>query len=161
MKHLVVVWLIFAGWAVQTPAAEAQSGIEGSITLSPAHGGPSRVGVPDSKPLANAEFVVEDETGKVAEFATDDAGRFRIALPPGHYTVSLKNKKRGIGENLGRLMSILQRGSRPRLNGIATVECAESAKKAGVGRSPNDPYLKDKVQVIEADVLLRKAFSSE
>ncbi len=98
MKHLVVVWLIFAGWAVQTPAAEAQSGIEGSITLSPAHGGPSRVGVPDSKPLANAEFVVENETGKVAEFATDDAGRFRIALPPGHYTVSLKNKKRGIGK---------------------------------------------------------------
>ncbi len=41
------------------------------------------------------------------------------------------------------------------------MECAESAKKAGVGRSPNDPYLKDKVQVIEADVLLGKAFSSE
>lgn len=98
MKRLVVVSLILAVLAAQTPAAEVQSGIEGAITLSPAHGGPSRVGVPDTKPLANAEFVVENESGKVAEFTTDEAGRFRIFLSPGHYTVSFKNKKHAIGQ---------------------------------------------------------------
>ena len=91
MKYLVVMLLVFAAWAAQMPTAEAESGIEGEITLSPIHGGPSQVGVPDSKALANAEFKVENESGGVAEFITDDAGRFHLSLPPGHYTVSLKN----------------------------------------------------------------------
>ena len=98
MKYLVVMLLVFAAWAAQMPTAEAESGIEGEITLSPIHGGPSQVGVPDSKALANAEFKVENESGGVAEFITDDAGRFHLSLPPGHYTVSLKNRKPGIGK---------------------------------------------------------------
>jgi hypothetical protein len=98
MKYLVVPLLVFAGWAAQMPAAEAQSGIEGEITISPAHGGPSRVGVPDSTPLANTQFVVENESGTVAEFTTDDAGRFHVSLPPGHYTVSLKSRKPALGK---------------------------------------------------------------
>lgn len=67
------------------------------ITLGPTHGGPIRPGISSSKPLANATFVVENEKGIVTSFTTDDQGRFRISLAPGHYTVSLKDKKGGIG----------------------------------------------------------------
>lgn len=97
MKYLVVLCLLFLGCTTKTATGEVQSRIEGTITLSPAHGGPSRAGVPNSTPLRNAEFVVEKEDGAVAEFATDAEGRFRISLPPGHYTISLKNKKSVIG----------------------------------------------------------------
>jgi hypothetical protein len=41
---------------------------------------------------------VEDEKGaEVTSFTTDDQGRFRVPLAPGHYTVSKEGKKRGIG----------------------------------------------------------------
>ena len=86
--------------SAQTPtpsSANSDTGIEGTISASPAHGGPVRVGVPNSRPLANSEFVVENANGTVTSFKTDDQGHFRIALAPGHYTVSLKQKKARIG----------------------------------------------------------------
>ena len=74
------------------------TGIEGVITFGPTQGGPIRADTPSSKPLANATFVVENEKGaEVASFTTDDQGRFRVPLAPGHYTVSKEGKKRGIG----------------------------------------------------------------
>ena len=79
------------------PAPEPGTGIEGGITLGPTHGGPVRPGVPDSKPFANATFIVESEKGVVTSFATDDQGRFRISLAPGHYAVSLKDKQSKMG----------------------------------------------------------------
>jgi hypothetical protein len=42
-------------------------------------------------------FVVENEKRAVASFTTDDQGRFRISLAPGHYTVSMNGKKHRIG----------------------------------------------------------------
>ncbi len=75
----------------------AETGIEGVITVGPIHGGPVRPGIPSTKPLANATFVVGSETGAVAEFTTDDQGRFRVSLPPGHYTVTKKDQQKGIG----------------------------------------------------------------
>jgi len=48
-------------------------------------------------PLANAMFVVENNSGEVGSLSTDDQGRFRMALPPGHYKVSLKGRKSSIG----------------------------------------------------------------
>jgi hypothetical protein len=73
------------------------TGIEGVITFGPTQPGPVRADTPGSKPLANATFVVENEKGaEVASFTTDDRGRFRVLLVPGHYTVS-KGKKHGIG----------------------------------------------------------------
>ncbi|HJY52725.1 MAG TPA: carboxypeptidase-like regulatory domain-containing protein [Candidatus Udaeobacter sp.] len=48
-------------------------------------------------PLANATFVVENKTREVTSFTTDDQGRFRISLPPGHYKVFLRERKFGIG----------------------------------------------------------------
>jgi len=85
------------GQTQPTPTPQPGTGIEGVITVGPTHGGPTRVGVPDSKPLANRTFVVENEKGAVASFATDDQGRFRISLAPGHYTVSPKEKRPKIG----------------------------------------------------------------
>ena len=48
-------------------------------------------------PLPNATFGVEDNKGEVASFTTDDQGRFRASLAPGHYKVSLKGRKSSIG----------------------------------------------------------------
>ena len=75
----------------------AEPGIEGVITLSPTHPGPVRPGMISSKPLANATFVVGNENGAVAEFTTDDKGRFKVSLAPGHYTVTKKDRQKGIG----------------------------------------------------------------
>ena len=80
----------------QTPSA-GESGIEGVITISPANPGPVRADAAASKPLANATFAVEKNNGEVTSFITDDQGRFRVSLPPGHYKISLKGRKTTIG----------------------------------------------------------------
>src|SRR6267143_192366 len=68
---------------------EPGTGLEGVITVSPIRGGPSRADIPDSGPLANVAFVVENEKGVVGSFTTDDQGQFRISLAPGHYKRSM------------------------------------------------------------------------
>jgi len=90
---MVMTACVFAG---QTPSG-AETGLEGVIMISPTKPGPIRADAPGSQPLANATFVVENEKGEVASFTTDDQGRFRIPLPAGHYKVSIKGKKGGIG----------------------------------------------------------------
>ena len=80
----------------ETPSG-GESGIEGVITISPANPGPIRADAPASVPLPNATFVVENDNGKVASFTTDQQGRFRASLPPGHYKVSLEGRKSTIG----------------------------------------------------------------
>ena len=82
--------------AAQTPSG-GESGIEGIITISPARPGPARIDEAGSVPLANATFVIENNNGEVASFITDGKGHFRVALPPGHYKVSLKGRKTSIG----------------------------------------------------------------
>jgi hypothetical protein len=77
-------------------AADPATGLEGVITVGPVHGGPSRIGLPDSKPLGNTAFIAENQKGTVVSFITDDQGRFHLSLEPGHYTVSLKEKRLGI-----------------------------------------------------------------
>ncbi len=84
---------VFAG----QPPSGAETGIEGVITIGPTQPGPIRADTPGSQPLANAAFVVENEKGEVASFTTDDQGRFRISVPPGHYKVSIKGRKSSIG----------------------------------------------------------------
>lgn len=73
------------------------TGIEGVITVSPVHGGPIRVGVPSSRPLAATEFVVASDSGQAGSFTTDEQGHFHISVPPGHYTVTRKGAGHGIG----------------------------------------------------------------
>lgn len=97
-----IVWallfaILFAMETAPVFAATPETGIEGMITAGPVHGGPSRIGVSDSQPLANAAFVAESQNGTVTPFTTDDYGHFQLSLEPGHYSVSLKNKKGAIG----------------------------------------------------------------
>ena len=80
-----------------TPPPEPGTGLEGSISLHNISGGPVRQGVPDSKPLANTTFVVKKEDLTIASFTTDDQGRFRISLPPGHYSISKKDWTSRVG----------------------------------------------------------------
>jgi hypothetical protein len=74
-----------------------ETGIEGIITITPTQPGPVRADSPSSKPLAKATFAVENEKGEVASFTTDDQGHFRTTVPPGHYKVSMKERKSSIG----------------------------------------------------------------
>jgi hypothetical protein len=75
----------------------AETGIEGVITIDPTRPGPVRADDPSSRPLANTAFVVENQKGEVTSFTTDDQGRFRMPLAPGHYKVSLKGRTSSIG----------------------------------------------------------------
>jgi hypothetical protein len=76
---------------------EPETGLEGVISVSPVHGGPSRLGVPDSRPLANTPFVVKKGNDTITSFTTDDQGRFRISLAAGHYTISRKDWEGRVG----------------------------------------------------------------
>ena len=96
---IILVLLVMAACfsSGQTQPGSA-TGIEGVITFGPTQAGPVRADTPGSKPLANTTFVVEDEKGaEVTSFTTDDQGRFRVPLAPGHYTVSKEGKKHGVG----------------------------------------------------------------
>jgi len=79
------------------PQPESGTGLEGVVSVSPIQGGPSRMGVPDSRPLANTAFVVKKGDRIVTSFNTDDQGRFRISLPSGHYAISMKDWKGVVG----------------------------------------------------------------
>ena len=79
--------------SVSGSSSALTTGIEGSVSVGPMQGGPAIKGVPDSAPLANMSFVVEQAAGVVANFTTDDQGRFRVPLPPGRYTVRSANMK--------------------------------------------------------------------
>lgn len=78
-------------------APEQPSGIAGVITISPVRGGPIRIGAPNSRPLADTEFVVMSGEKEVASFTTGADGTFRVLLPPGQYSVRKKNHQTGIG----------------------------------------------------------------
>jgi hypothetical protein len=100
LLRIIFVLLALFSCLAETPptiASESETGIEGVISVGPIHGGPSRQGVADSRPLANAAFVVENENGPVTSFTTDDQGRFRITLAPGHCVVSMKDGKPRLG----------------------------------------------------------------
>jgi len=95
MKRAAIVAAAAMGCAIlsaMTTAATAtpspsSSGIEGIIMVSPSHPGPIRKDVPNAAPAANVTFVVMKGDERVAALTTDAEGRFRLLLPPGHYTV--------------------------------------------------------------------------
>ena len=102
LSHLLVIaFLVLVSPATNAGTSDTPGGIEGTVTVSPIHGGPSRLGVPDSAPLANASFFVESATGgQVATFKTDEKGHFKVALPPGRYAIRAEKtgmKGRGCG----------------------------------------------------------------
>jgi hypothetical protein len=93
----VLVSRVLLAETPSTPKTEPGTGLEGVIMVGPIQGGPTRQGVPDSRPLPNTEFVVVKENRTVASFKTDDEGRFRISLPSGHYMISRKDWEASIG----------------------------------------------------------------
>jgi hypothetical protein len=79
-------------------SSASTTGIEGTVSVGPIQGGPSRQGVPDSAPMANMPFVVENAAGLVTTFTTDEHGHFRVALAPGKYTIKIqKPQMKGLG----------------------------------------------------------------
>jgi len=67
------------------------TGIEGTVSLSPTHGGPTRKDEPDAAPLPNTAFDVLQETVTVTSFTTDAAGHFRVSVAPGRYSIKAHN----------------------------------------------------------------------
>jgi hypothetical protein len=61
--------------------------------MAPARPGPTREDIPNSAPLASTAFEVANEKELVASFVTDEQGRFRVVLAPGHYSVRMKEKR--------------------------------------------------------------------
>ncbi len=93
--------LLFCFAVTATPGVaqpDSGTGLEGEIRIGPTRGGPERIGVPNSKPLAHTAFVIKRDEKIVATFATDEQGRFRVLILPGKYTVS----KEGIKGKIGR-----------------------------------------------------------
>jgi hypothetical protein len=74
-----------------------KSGVEGTISIGPAMGGPTHAGANDSKPLPHTTFVVRRDETVIASFTTDDSGHFRVGLPPGHYTIARQTASHGMG----------------------------------------------------------------
>jgi len=100
LQPLLILFALFScvARAETQPTPQPEGGsLEGSISLHSISGGPVRQGVPDSKPLANTTFVVKKGDLTITFFTTDDQGRFRISLPPGHYSISKKDWNSRVG----------------------------------------------------------------
>ncbi len=73
--------------ASATPAPTGESGIDGSVTIGPTCP-VQRIESPCPDRPYEASITVLDAAGrKVAETRSDADGRFRVALPPGAYTL--------------------------------------------------------------------------
>lgn len=92
-----------------TATPNTNTGIEGTITISPVQGGPTRQGSPDSRPLANITFEVQQGDRAITSFQTDEQGHFRQTLEPGHYTISRKDWKGAVG-SYGPFEVLVSRG---------------------------------------------------
>ena len=97
LSTAVAVLIMCAGFLPGQTQSGSETGIEGVITIDPTRPGPVRADAPSSRPLANATFVVANQKGETTSFTTDDQGRFRTPLAPGHYKVSLKGRTSSIG----------------------------------------------------------------
>jgi|SRR5262245_48948473 len=94
---VLAVLIMCAGFLPGQTRSGSETGIDGVITISPIKAGPVRADAPSSRPLANIAFVVESQKGEIASFTTDNDGRFRVSLAPGHYKVSRKERTSSIG----------------------------------------------------------------
>jgi hypothetical protein len=71
------------------------TGIQGTVMVSPTRPGPIRAGSdkPNATPLSDATFRVTSSEGVVTTFTTDAQGHFRVSLKPGHYSVVLAENR--------------------------------------------------------------------
>ncbi len=101
LSLLLLVNLLMAVLGAVTALSETEplsTGIEGTFSISPTHGGPTRQGESDSAPLAGIVFEVTTKTGPVTTFTTDGSGHFRIPLAPGVYFIDRKGAKAKVGQ---------------------------------------------------------------
>jgi hypothetical protein len=91
---LGLLWISFVPGHMNSQTPSIATGIEGVISISPSHGGPVREGEANSAPLADTVFEAADSAGAATTFTTDNAGRFRMALPPGRYTIKMRGAKK-------------------------------------------------------------------
>jgi hypothetical protein len=99
-KTVMLLALFFSCVVPATPSMaqpETGPGLEGEIWIGPIRGGPEHAGVPNSKPMAHAVFVVSQNDKVIASFETDKQGQFRVSLAPGKYAVFKKGGKGRIG----------------------------------------------------------------
>jgi hypothetical protein len=77
------------------PNKMADTGIQGTVMVSPTRPGPIRAGsdTPNAAPLPNAAFRVTSNQGVVTTFTTNAEGHFRVPLKPGHYSVLLAENR--------------------------------------------------------------------
>lgn len=95
---VLIVLLIPMASCFSSAQTGSATGVEGVITIAPSHPGPIKKDMPSSGPFANVTFAVQNQAGlAIASFTTDEEGRFRVFVPPGHYTVSRNNGKSGPG----------------------------------------------------------------
>jgi len=88
----------FSMMAVAETSPSGNSGIEGTVFVSPARPGPIRRDGPAVAPVRNVRFVVKAAEATVKIFTTDGEGRFQVALPPGRYVIM----REGVGTRIGR-----------------------------------------------------------
>ena len=65
--------------------------------VSPSRPGPIHKDGPSRAPAPNIQFIVKKAEVRVTSFTTDGEGRFRVSLPPGHYTVLREDPGARIG----------------------------------------------------------------
>lgn len=71
-------------------SAMAATGVSGSVTISPAHPGPQRIGESGRAPMKDASIRVLDAHRRVVAHAVTGAdGRFCVTVPPGDYSVEV------------------------------------------------------------------------
>jgi len=85
-----VALTFLASISMNAETKTAAGGIEGTATVSPIHGGPSKLGEDDSAPMANTSFRVEAAGATVTTFKTDAKGYFKVDLPPGRYGIRIE-----------------------------------------------------------------------
>ena len=94
---VIVLPLLVAGvWGAHgQPNRTAETGIQGTVTVSPIRPGPVKKEseFPNAAPLSNAAFRVTSDQPEVTRFTTDAQGQFRVALKPGHYSVVLTENR--------------------------------------------------------------------
>lgn len=85
LKRLSILALMVGSPVV---AAHGATGLDGTVSVSPARPGPQRIGAPGVAPLANMAVRVQRSDGhEVAHATTDDQGRFTVSVPVGAYEV--------------------------------------------------------------------------
>ena len=87
----LVGWLTCALIATGAVAASGgSSGVQGSVTLSPACGGPQREGVACTAPYADVELrLLASDGAAVASARTSATGHYLLAAPAGRYRVQV------------------------------------------------------------------------